>query len=131
MQAIVINYSRLEVLHPIVAEMSKDANFKRMFWAALSHELQVITRRSQVLSDCQITAAQKAFKILMEDEDYVAAVEIYVDEILGIGAALDDDKAQTLATMLQTRDYIVNSTFGSLPLSPWILSLILEPRILC
>ncbi|KAK4691343.1 hypothetical protein P7C71_g5637, partial [Lecanoromycetidae sp. Uapishka_2] len=92
--------------------MSEDPDFKAMFWKALGHEFTIISRRSQDLSNCEITASQKAFKILMDNEDHIAAVEIYIDEILGISAATDDTKAQVLATALQTRDYIMSKVYG-------------------
>ncbi len=112
------NYTAMELLHPIVAEMSKDRNFKRMFWRVLGHEYEVINQRSQVLADYEITAAQKAFKTLVDNEDEIGAVEIYCDEILGLTAKSDNEKSQMMANTLQTRDHIMNSMsrpHGNLP----------------
>jgi len=110
-QAIVSSYTGIEILHPVVSDMCDDPEFKRMFWLCLSHDLEVISQRSQDLADGEVTANQKAFKVLMENEDSEGAVEIYVDEILGLKFSSDAMKAQTLATALQTKDYIMNCAF--------------------
>lgn len=109
-QDILSNYIGLEILHPVIQNMSEDPNFKAMFWKALGHDYAVIGNRSQDLSDCEITATQKAFKKLMDDKNHVAAVEIYVDEIIGINTVSENLKAQCLATAIQTRDHIMSRT---------------------
>ena len=103
------NYTGMEILHPIVADMSKDRKFKGMFWKVLSHEYEVISKRSQDLAQWEITAAQKAFKILMEGGNENGAVELYCDEILGLRCKLGAEWSQMMASILQTRDHIMGS----------------------
>lgn len=106
---LVHRYRPIELLHPVVSEMYDAPEFERMFWDCLSHDLHVIRCRSQVLADGEITAAQKAFRILMDEkESGVAAIELYVNELIGFDFVLETDRAQTLATALQTRDYILH-----------------------
>jgi len=113
---IVRRYRPIEELHPVVSEMYDDPEFERMFWDCLAHDSLVIRRRSQNLADGEITAVQKAFRILMDDKkDGLAAIELYVDEIIGLEVVSETDRAQMLATTLQTRDYILNRTSTSIP----------------
>ena len=106
---LIYRYRPIQVLHPIVAEMYDAPEFERMFWECLTHDLHIIRQRSQDLADGEITANQKAFRILMEGkDDGTAAIELYVNEIIGLEAVSENAKAQTLATALQTRDYILS-----------------------
>ena len=110
-------YDSLKALHPVVAKIYETPELKRTFWKSLTHDLYVINRRSPNLADCEITAAQKAFSTLMRSEEGgVAAIGIYVEEVLGLKFVKDVDKAQTLATTVQLRncmlDGISNFPFG-------------------
>ena len=116
---IIDRYHPIQILHPVVSEMYDAPEFERMFWDCLVHDLQVIRRRSQSLADGEITVAQKAFRILMDENNGgIAAIELYVNEIIGLEIVPETDRAQALATALQTRDYILNgmcshdSTYG-------------------
>jgi hypothetical protein len=108
-------YRPLEVLHPLAANIYEDPELKRMFWNCLTYDLNVINRRSPNLADFKITAAQKAFSALMRNEkDSVAAIEIYMEEILGLKYVEDSDRTQALTATIQMRDYLLNGTFNSL-----------------
>lgn len=102
-------YRRVENLHPIATDICASSEFEQMFWNCLTHDLHVIRRRSQNLADGEITPVQKAFRILMEDKaDGIAAIEIYMDDILGLKIVPEADRATTLAQALQTRNYVLN-----------------------
>ncbi len=102
-------YRRVERLHPIASEMFESPELKCMFWNTLIHDLGVIRRRSLSLADGEITAVQKAFEVLMKREaDENAAIEIYMDEIIGLKAIPERGRAKTLAQAIQTRDNILN-----------------------
>lgn len=105
----IINSCRsTNVLHPAVVELCQSPEFEQIFWSSLNQDLHVICQRSQVLAHVEITAIQKAFAILMEKkEDHIRAVELYVDEILGLKFVSGADKATTLNAMIQTRHSIL------------------------
>ena len=108
-------YRPLEVLHPSVAKICETPELKRMFWNCLNYDLNVINRRSPNLAAFEITAAQKAFSALMRnDKDSVAAIEIYIEEILGLRYVEDSDRTQALTATIQMRNYLLNGMFNSL-----------------
>lgn len=120
LREIVREYRRVRMLHPLVSEMSASPELEQMFWNSLTHDLHVIRRRSQNLVDGEITAAQKAFRVLMDEiADGNAAIELYLDEVLGLKVVPETERAQTLATALQTRDYILKS-MSIMNLRSWI-----------
>ena len=54
----------------------------------------MINARSPNLDDHEITIVQKAFATFMGDEETLhAAIEIYVEEILGLGLSREKNKA--------------------------------------
>ena len=77
----------------------------------MNQDLHVICQRSQILAHGEITAIQKAFAVLMEKkEDLIPAIELYVNEILGLRFVSELDRATTLNTMIQTRHSILSRT---------------------
>lgn len=83
----------------------------------------MICQRSQNLAHGEITAAQKAFAVLMEkEEDLFPAIGLYVDEILGLRFVSESDRAITLNNMIQTRHSIRDRTSIT---HTWFL---IEPR---
>lgn len=103
-------YRPIESLHSTVEEMCTSSVFKEHFQKILQHDLGTIKRRSQDLDDHEISLAQKAFVILMDEGDHIAGIELYVDEIIGLRAAGDEDKMQILKSSVMTKDLIVKST---------------------
>ena len=109
-RAILHLYRPIDVLHPVVADMYRDRKFERTFWQCLGHDLNVIRGRSQNLDDGEITAAQKAFLILMDErESGLPAIQLYVDKLMGLEAAPEPQSNQILATALEVRDYFISS----------------------
>lgn len=108
---IVNSYRSVNILHPVVAELCQSPESRQIFWSSLNQDLRVICQRSQVLVHGEITAFQKAFVVLMEKkEDHIRAVELYVDEILGLKFVPETDRATTLNAMIQTRHSILGRT---------------------
>lgn len=106
-----VNYFRgIEVLHPIVSLLYQSSEDKEIFQQCLSHEYEIIHKRSPVLAENEISIVQKAFMILMETvEDDVGAIEIYVEEILGLNLVSDPYHLQTLQTAVKTRKLLLES----------------------
>ena len=107
----IINSCRsVDALHPVVSELCQLPEFKRIFWDSLHQDLHVICQRSQILSHGEITFIQKAFTVLMQKkEDIVSAIDLYVNEILGLKFVSERDRATTLNTMIQTRHSVLSS----------------------
>ena len=101
----------VSTLHHAVAELCQSPQFEQTFWISLNQDLHVIGQRSQVLANGEITAIQKAFARLMEKkDDLIPAVQLYVDEILGLKFVPEMEKAATLNTMVQTRHSFLGRT---------------------
>lgn len=122
---IIAHYRRAATtLHPLVADLSKTPELSRAFWRSFDHDLLVFSQRSQNLEDSEITAAQKAFVFLSKaKQDQLPAIELYVEEILGILTVAEAGKAQTLVSAIQTRDYAIErmSDEFSREWIPWIV----------
>lgn len=107
---IVNNCRSVNILHPVVSELCQSPEFKQIFWGSLNQDLHVICQRSQILAHGEITPIQKAFAVLMEKKDLIPAVELYVDEILGLKFVSETQRATILNTMIQTRQSILGRT---------------------
>ena len=111
----------VDALHPVVSELCQHPEFKRIFWDSLHQDLHVICQRSQILGHGEITIIQKAFAVLMEKkEDIVSAIDLYVNEILGLKFVSETDRAKTLNTMIQTRHSVLRRRYISHIVSQWI-----------
>ena len=103
------SYRQVDAVHPVLREMLRKPEYERMFWNILSHDLNVIRQRSQDLADSEITITQKALGILVEDKYYAnAAMQLYVDEILGLGIVSERQKSQKFIAIIQTREHIMH-----------------------
>lgn len=110
---IVNSYRSVNVLHPVVSELLHSPGFTQTFWRSLNQDLHVICQRSQILVHGEVTATQKAFAVLMkkeDEEDLIPAVDLYVNEILGLKFVSKTDKPATLNAMIQTRHFILDRT---------------------
>lgn len=116
----IVNRCRsVNILHPVVSDLCQVPEFKQIFLSSLNQDLHVICQRSQIISQGEITAIQKAFAVLMEKkEDLIPAIELYVDEILGLNFVSELEKATTLNTMIQTRHSILSGKSIPHTLSP-------------
>lgn len=107
---IVNNFRSVNVLHPVVSELLQSPESPQIFWRSFNQDLHVICQRSQTLAHGEVTAIQKAFAVLMEEEDLIPAVELYVSEILGLKFVPETDRSATLDAMIQTRHFILDRT---------------------
>ena len=108
---IVNSYHSMNTLHPVVSVLCQLPEFKQAFWDSLNQDLHVICQRSQLLVHGEVTVIQKAFAILMQKkEDIIPAIDLYVDEILGLKFVSETDRATALTTMIQTRRSILGRT---------------------
>ena len=108
---IVNSYHSVNTLHPVISELCQLPEFKQGFWDSLNQDLHVICQRSQLLVHGEVTVIQKAFAILMQKkEDIIPAIDLYVDEILGLKFVSETDRATALTTMIQTRRSILGRT---------------------
>lgn len=102
-------YRNVEVVHPLVSNFCEVPENKEEFQSCLTYDYYVLRDRSQDLANSEISIYQKAFVILMEEqEDRIGGIEIYVDELLGL--RFNPKKApQTLATAVKARSFIQKS----------------------
>lgn len=78
-------YRQTTEMHPAASLLRLDTGFHETFLRVLHHDYNTVKARSQALDDHEITITQMAFKILMENErDHHAAIQIYVEELLGV-----------------------------------------------
>ena len=103
-------YRPIEVLHSTVRQMFELPAFEEQFKRILHHDLQVFKSRSQDLDDHEISLTQKAFVKLMEEEDQIPAIEIYIEEIIGLSVVQDKDKLQALTSSVKIKGLIAKST---------------------
>lgn len=107
----IVNRCRsVNALHPVVSELFQSPGFPDIFWRSFNQDLHAIYQRSQILVHGEVTAIQKAFAVLMKKEDLIPAVELYVDEILGLKFVPEPDRSATLDAMIQTRHFILDRT---------------------
>lgn len=107
---IVNSFRSVNILHPVVSELFQSPGFPQIFWRSFNQDLHVICQRSQTLVHGEVTAIQKAFAVLMKKEDLIPAVELYVNEILGLKFVSETDRSATLNAMIQTRHFILDRT---------------------
>lgn len=115
----IVNSCRsVNILHPVVSELFQSPGFSDIFWRSFNQDLHVISQRSQTLVHGEVTAIQKAFAVLMKKEDLIPAVELYVNEILGLKFVPEPDRSATLNAMIQTRHFILDRTSKAHSRSP-------------
>ena len=100
--SIIHKYGGIFEIHPLIKAMNKDDKSRLMLVAVIEHEYDIIRTRSQDLDDHEITAAQKAFASLLDDNKD-AAIHIYVEEILGLKVTPDTEKASIIQSSIEVR----------------------------
>ena len=105
------NFRMIEVLHPVVSSLCGSPEDLEIFQQSLTHEWEIIRRRSHNLADNEISIVQKAFMILMADmEARTGAIELYVEEILGVKLVSDVDQLKTFEMAFKARNMVLHST---------------------
>lgn len=106
---LVLHYEAIEVLHPVISEILETPQFA-IFEKSLEHELKLISSRSKLLADHEISIVQKAFMVLMDNPEHrVGAVELYVQEIIGLRLIVGKEKEEALQTAVNARNLILKS----------------------
>ena len=105
----ILNYYRtIEILHPVVNQLSDEPGFMESFYNCLKYELLVTDIRSQDLADHEISIFQKALGTLMLDEnDLTGGVELYIDEILGLKLLKEAQKSEILKSIIVARNAFI------------------------
>ena len=82
--------------------IDRDPLWKKAFLRHVCNERDVINACSPNLEDHEITIAQKAFLILMKNEDsYHGAFAVYMDELLGLKIGIGKDIKQIIQDAVQ------------------------------
>lgn len=107
-QALVHKYQHLEVLHPLLQKLFESPEQKELFTSITQHNYNVLMTRSQKLDDHEVNVYEKAFCVLMENEDgRIGGLEIYVEKILGVGelegCAGDEEKEKSMLKEVAVR----------------------------
>ena len=104
-QHLIDEYRLVQDLHPLVARQCSEPAFECVLTDLLRHEHFVIRNRSQLLSDNQVTVAQLAFASLYEiEEDYMAAIALWVEEIVGTCLIPMEKKPKILMESVKARE---------------------------
>ena len=105
----IINYYRtIEVLHPAVSRLYSTPEDGETFDKILAHDLRMLRGRSYRLEDHEVSIIQKAFIILMGDEENrTGAIELYLDEIIGFRIVAPTDTEEFLATAIKAKEYLL------------------------
>ena len=110
LRGILNDYRNIEVLHPTVSKLFSSPELRELFFNSLNQDLSIVSARSQNLADHEISLFQKAFAILMRNEDnHVPGIELYVDELLGLNLVDESQKEETLRTAVKARDAVQQS----------------------
>ena len=105
-------YRRTSEIHPAARLIDGDTGFKETLLRVMHHDLDTINARSADLDDHEISIAQKAFTILMQNEsDSHAAFQIYVEELLGFPSA--PDNISVFADAIHARGSLLEGTLRS------------------
>ena len=105
-------YRRTSEIHPAARLIDGDTGFKETLLRVMHHDFDTINARSADLDDHEISIAQKAFTILMQNEsDSHAAFQIYVEELLGFPSARDS--VSVFADAIHARGSLLEGTLRS------------------
>ncbi|KAI9873403.1 MAG: hypothetical protein M1830_000447 [Pleopsidium flavum] len=117
--SLVQKYQTVEDLNPLLQTLFRSAPQKDLFTTVAQYDYDVLKSRSQNLAHHEINAYQKAYCILMENEDdRIGGLEIYVEKILGIDQVEDGDKEEWLAKGVAVRALLAHVSQPSLSPSP-------------
>jgi len=117
--SLVQKYQSVEILHPFLQTLFESGPQKTLFTTVAQHDYDVLKSRSQNLADHEISSYQKAFCILMENEDdRIGGLEIYVEKILGIDEVGKGDKEEWLPKGVAVRALLAHGTSPTPHLHP-------------
>lgn len=110
---LVDHYRRIDLIHPLISDLSEvSPGLVDMFRKLLKHESFIIRSRSQDFRDNEITIVQKAFVILFENDDgSVPAIELWINEILGINQIPEETRRHIFSAAIRTRVAALDRTY--------------------
>ena len=97
-------------VHPLLVNLIDDHDLWTLINSAIGHECCVLEQRSKNLADHELTIFQKAFLELSRSDNKNPAVALWVEEILGINAALSYHTAAIVKAAAVSRAAILAST---------------------
>lgn len=101
---LVREYEAVEILHPVISKILETPQ-RAIFEKSLEQELKLISSRSSLLEDHEVSIVQKAFMILMDSPEHrVGAVELYVQEIIGLKLIVAKEKDMAFQTAVNARN---------------------------
>lgn len=104
-------YRKTVKVHRAVSDFCQSDQHHQLFWQCLKHDLRIIQSRSPDLNHNEINIYQKAFVALMtNDEDHIAGVELYAEELLGLKFLRAAEKDGALRQAVETRRLVTEST---------------------
>ena len=108
---VLAHYRKTDYVNQTVFDLCRFDQDKRLFSESLKHDLRIIRSRSQDLKDHELNIYQKAFAMLMsKNEDHIAGIELYVEEILGLKLLREAEKNGALRRAVDTRRLVTEST---------------------
>lgn len=108
-QDMVTKYRKTKALHPIVSRICESPNNQDILRKSLQYDLSLIRGRSSRLDDHEISIAQKAYMLLMQNrEDRLGGIELYVQEIIGLYYVDVTESLACLQTAMKTRDIFLH-----------------------
>lgn len=103
---------------PVVVLLRRSPADHQAFQQNLIHEYNVLRERSHRLRDHEMSIVQKAFVILMGDfSSRAGAIDLYLEEILGLKLVPIEDQVQSCQTSLKARNLVLHSMHLHLNLS--------------
>ena len=111
LQQILDQYRTATTIHPVVAQAFDTPELQGMLYDSLALDVTVIAHRSQDIRDGEITLYQKALTILVDEEgNQYGAVNLYIEEVLGVHTLGDVNIARALLSAVTTRELALNGT---------------------
>lgn len=104
------DYGSVETIHPAVTSLRQRSQADgRMLEQAMSGDYQTLLGRSSRLENFEINIFEAAFVRLMEDvKTHPGAIQIYVEELLGLKAITQPLKGRALSSAVKVRTMFLN-----------------------
>ncbi|KAL9013866.1 MAG: hypothetical protein Q9173_001464 [Seirophora scorigena] len=104
------DYGSVETIHPAVTSLRQRSQADgRMLEQAMSGDYQTLLGRSSRLENFEINIFEAAFVRLMEDtKTHPGAIQIYVEELLGLKAITQPLKLRALSSAVKVRTMFLN-----------------------
>ncbi|KAL8716492.1 MAG: hypothetical protein Q9225_006183 [Loekoesia sp. 1 TL-2023] len=115
------DYGSIKAIDPAVVTLRRSQANDLMFQQAMSNDYKLFSNRSSNLEDFEINIFEAAFLKLMEDMNtHAGAIQIYVEEILGLKTLAQPLRLRALTNAVRVRTMFLNlaTTKGHIQPSP-------------